>query len=81
MGLSQKKFLGTVSVSLANIMILPIFSAKPLAPFQNWGKAAYASDYGKAPCSAADGCSFSVISFPSKVEPQLVERLQHFRRN
>lgn len=81
MGLSQDKYLGTVSVGLSSIMILPVFSANPLRAFQSWAGHFYPSDYGKNYGPAADGCPFPMVSFPSKVEPQLVEHLQHFRRN
>lgn len=81
MGLSRREFLGTVSVSLGSFLVLPVFSAKPLGAFQDWAKHFYPSDYGKNYGSAADGCSFPIVSFPSKVEPQLAEHLQHFRRN
>lgn len=81
MGLSRREFLGTVSVSLSSIMILPIFSAKPLAVFQSWGEDFYPSEYGRNYGSVVDGCSFPIVSFPSKVAPELAEHLQHFRRN
>lgn len=81
MGLSQKKFLGTVSVSLSSIMILPVFSTKVSAGFPLGGNALYASDYEKKRDGKIENSAFPFVSFPSKITPELVQHLQNFRRN
>lgn len=81
MGLSQNEFLGTVSISLKSIMILPIFSTKVPAGFPNCGDALYASDYGKKRDGKMENCAFPFVSFPAKIAPELVQHLQNFRRN
>ena len=81
MGLSQGKFLGSDSISLSSIMILPIFSVKAPAGFPQWGNTLHTSDYGKKQDAAVEDGIYPFVSFPSKVAPELVLHLLDFRRN
>jgi hypothetical protein len=81
MGLSKGEFLGTVSIGLGNIMVLPVFSTKMPAGFPHGGKALYASDYGKKRNGKMEGTVYPFVAFPSRIVPELVQHLQNFRRN
>jgi len=81
MGMGQNKSLGTVSIGLGSIMILPVFSTKMPTGFPHGGSALYASDYGKKRNGEMEGSSYPFVAFPSRIVPELVQHLQNFRRN
>ncbi|MCI0597102.1 MAG: hypothetical protein L0Z48_11265 [candidate division Zixibacteria bacterium] len=81
MGLNNGEFLGTVSIGLGSIMILPVFSTKMPAGFPHSGDTLYASDYGKKRDGKMEGGSYPFVAFPSRIAPELVQHLQNFRRN
>jgi hypothetical protein len=81
MGLSKEEFLGTVSIGLGSIMVLPVFSSKMPAGFPHGGNTLYASDYGKKRNGKMEGSSYPFVAFPSRIVPELVQHLQNFRRN
>jgi len=81
MSLTRRNFLGVATASAGALLFPPIFSSKPAAALKSWAENLYLFDWGKNYGSAADGCSFPVVSFPSKVEPKLVRHLESFRKN
>jgi spermidine/putrescine-binding protein len=81
MSLTRRSFLGIATASAGALLFAPVFNTRPAAAVQSWAEELYLFDWGKNYGSAADGCSFPVISYPSKVEPQLVRHLENFRKN
>lgn len=78
---TRREFLGIVTTATGALLFAPLFNSKPAAALHNWADKFGPSDWEKNYGSAADGCSYPVVSYPSKVEPGLGLHLEKFRQN
>jgi len=81
MSLTRRSFLEIATASAGALLFAPVFNTRPAAAIQSWAENLHLFGWGKNYGSAADGCSFPVVSFPSKVEPRLARHLEKFRKN